>query len=234
MHHTRCPSSFTLNICFPYTSQCEIAAAANVILAGLAEGALSQEDVNGALVNGLMLTRTVAAGGAAYAPDDAPLDLLIRTSGERRLSDFLTWQSVWSTPRTAAPMIAFSSAMWPTFSLLDLVPILLRYCRTRGGAQEEDACADDEEASLTATARAFLARHHCQGGGTALAGEGRSGSRADASAGERPLVAAAQMHTLPASLAAPRVVRRKEGHRCMVGVDRALAGKVPLLSSDQP
>ena len=48
------------------------------------------------------------------------MDLLIRTSGESRLSDFLLWQS-------ATAQIAFVPALWPEFSYLDLLGAVVDY-----------------------------------------------------------------------------------------------------------
>ncbi|KAL9652832.1 hypothetical protein ABK040_010864 [Willaertia magna] len=47
-------------------------------------------------------------------------DIIVRTSGETRLSDFLTWQSEKS-------MIYFSTLLWPEFSFWQLVSIILQY-----------------------------------------------------------------------------------------------------------
>lgn len=48
-----------------------------------------------------------------YAPDVPPVDLIIRTSGEQRLSGFLTWQSIYSE-------LYFLEKYWPDFSEHDL------------------------------------------------------------------------------------------------------------------
>jgi len=48
-----------------------------------------------------------------YAPDMSDPDLLIRTSGERRLSNFLLWQCAYSE-------LVFSEALWPDFGKADL------------------------------------------------------------------------------------------------------------------
>jgi undecaprenyl diphosphate synthase len=45
-----------------------------------------------------------------YAPEMREPDLLIRTSGERRLSNFLIWQSAYSE-------LVFSEALWPDFDM---------------------------------------------------------------------------------------------------------------------
>ncbi len=44
--------------------------------------------------------------------ESPPVDLVIRTSGETRLSDFLLWQS-------ALAQLCFVPTLWPDFSFLD-------------------------------------------------------------------------------------------------------------------
>ncbi|HEY6808461.1 MAG TPA: polyprenyl diphosphate synthase [Gemmatimonadales bacterium] len=51
-----------------------------------------------------------AIGAGALLPD---VDLLIRTGGERRLSDFLLWESAYAE-------LVFSDVMWPDFTAADL------------------------------------------------------------------------------------------------------------------
>jgi len=50
---------------------------------------------------------------ALYAPEMRDADMVIRTSGERRLSNFLLWQSAYSE-------LYFSETLWPDFGLEDL------------------------------------------------------------------------------------------------------------------
>ncbi len=52
-----------------------------------------------------------------YAPEMAEPDLLIRTSGERRLSNFLLWQCAYSE-------LVFSDTLWPDFDRDDLAAAL--------------------------------------------------------------------------------------------------------------
>jgi undecaprenyl diphosphate synthase len=52
-----------------------------------------------------------------YAPDMSEPDLLIRTSGERRLSNFLLWQCAYSE-------LVFSEPLWPDFAKADLAAAL--------------------------------------------------------------------------------------------------------------
>ena len=51
--------------------------------------------------------------GCLYAPDMHDPDLIIRTGGERRLSNFLLWQSAYSE-------LVFSDRLWPDFGREDL------------------------------------------------------------------------------------------------------------------
>jgi undecaprenyl diphosphate synthase len=52
-----------------------------------------------------------------YAPEMTDPDILIRTSGERRLSNYLLWQSAYSE-------LVFSDVLWPDFSKADLAAAL--------------------------------------------------------------------------------------------------------------
>jgi undecaprenyl diphosphate synthase len=48
---------------------------------------------------------------------EAPVDLLIRTGGERRLSDFLLWESAYAE-------LVFVDTFWPDFGRKDLLAVL--------------------------------------------------------------------------------------------------------------
>lgn len=52
-----------------------------------------------------------------------PLDILVRTSGVRRLSDFMLWQCAADT------QIQFVSCYWPDFGIREFLPIILDYQR---------------------------------------------------------------------------------------------------------
>ena len=66
-----------------------------------------------------------------YAPEMSDPDLVIRTSGEQRLSNFLLWQSAYSE-------FLFSDRLWPDFGRSDLEAALQEYSsrRRRFGARE--------------------------------------------------------------------------------------------------
>src|SRR3954466_5906099 len=60
-----------------------------------------------------------------YAPEMHAPDLVIRTSGEQRLSNYLLWQSAYSE-------LHFTDVLWPDFSRADLEEALAAYdARTR-------------------------------------------------------------------------------------------------------
>ncbi|EMD38029.1 hypothetical protein CERSUDRAFT_93552 [Gelatoporia subvermispora B] len=100
-----------LNLCMPYASSDEMATAVqSAVNKGLAaEDDITVEDIDSQLMTTL-----------GRSP---PLDLLIRTSGVKRLSDFLLWQCCENT------QLQFSPTYWPDFGLWDIVPMLLDYQR---------------------------------------------------------------------------------------------------------
>jgi undecaprenyl diphosphate synthase len=100
---TRANTGLTLVIAFNYGSRAEIARAARRLAEEVAQGRLDPEDITPERVAGALDT-----GGL---PDP---DLLIRTSGEMRLSNFLLWQSAYTE-------LVFLDAYWPDFGreLLD-------------------------------------------------------------------------------------------------------------------
>ena len=62
------------------------------------------------------------------APTDSPdVDLLIRTGGEQRLSDFLLWESAYAE-------LWFTDTPWPDFTGDDLALATARFARSTNGA----------------------------------------------------------------------------------------------------
>jgi len=88
-------TGMTLTVAFDYGSRAEITHAARRMRASGAEPSV------GTLSNFL------------YEPDLPPVDVLIRTSGEVRVSNFMLWQA-------AGAPIYFSTNTWPDFSVEDL------------------------------------------------------------------------------------------------------------------
>jgi undecaprenyl diphosphate synthase len=98
-----------LTIALSYGGRAEIAAAARAIAAAVQQGKLAPEAVDEAMVARHLLT--------ADMPDP---DLVIRTSGEQRISNFLLWQ-------TAYAEFVFTSTLWPDFGKADLEKALRDY-----------------------------------------------------------------------------------------------------------
>ncbi|GJE99907.1 undecaprenyl diphosphate synthase family protein [Phanerochaete sordida] len=109
---TRKNNKAILNICMPYASRDDIASAVQTA----AEKAVESDnyDITEDDVDAYMSTSAVGS---------PPVDILVRTSGVKRLSDYMTWQSCEDT------QIQFSSRYWPDFGLWDFVPIILDYQR---------------------------------------------------------------------------------------------------------
>jgi tritrans,polycis-undecaprenyl-diphosphate synthase [geranylgeranyl-diphosphate specific] len=94
-----------LNFAFAYGGRAEIVDAAKVIAEKVRDGELKVEDVDETTFEKYLYT--------AHMPKQEP-DLIIRTSGEERLSGFLLWQSAYSE-------LAFLDVYWPDFRLIDLL-----------------------------------------------------------------------------------------------------------------
>lgn len=94
-----------LQLAINYSGQVEIVDAVRALmLRGMGAGGVTEE--------------TIAAH--LYSPEVQPPDLIIRTSGEQRLSGFLTWQSAYSE-------LYFLKKHWPDFSQTDLDEALTWY-----------------------------------------------------------------------------------------------------------
>jgi undecaprenyl diphosphate synthase len=88
---------FVLQVAFNYGSQADIVDAARAFAQRVADGQASPADLDEAAFEGLLST----------APAGAP-DLIIRTSGERRLSNFLLWECAYSE-------LVFQDVLWPDY-----------------------------------------------------------------------------------------------------------------------
>jgi undecaprenyl diphosphate synthase len=106
---TRDNDGLTLVVAFNYGARQELMRAARRIAEAAAAGRLSPADVT---------VDTVA--GFLDAPDLPDPDLIIRTSGEQRLSNFLLWQSAYSE-------LVFVPAYWPDFDRAALEGAIREY-----------------------------------------------------------------------------------------------------------
>ena len=98
-----------LNIAVNYGGRNEIADAAKQAAVMVAEGKIKVEDIDDKLLSGLM-----------YHPELPDPDLIIRTAGEMRLSNFLLWEAAYSE-------YYCTQTLWPDFSKDNLVDAILGY-----------------------------------------------------------------------------------------------------------
>lgn len=124
---TKNNSEAILNVAFSYTAQDEMTHSINQIVTGLRKGVLNDDDVNLALFNKCLYTR-----------DSPAPELIIRTSGEKRLSDFLLSQGAWS-------YLHFTGVLWPELSAWDFLWSIFKYqvfSNSLNKAREEAAAND--------------------------------------------------------------------------------------------
>ena len=109
-------------IAMNYGSRDEITRGMKKMAQDVADGKLSPEDVTEDRISGYLDT--------AGVPDP---DLLIRTSGEQRLSNFLMWQMAYTE-------FYFTDVAWPDFHKAELIQAIEKYNqrdRRYGGVKEE-------------------------------------------------------------------------------------------------
>ena len=100
-----------LNVAFSYTSREEVCSAVKKVSKAVEDGILKPSDINESVLERCLYT------GFSPRPE-----LLVRTSGEVRLSDFLLWQSCYS-------VTYFSDVLWPEFSLNNLLMAIFYFQR---------------------------------------------------------------------------------------------------------
>jgi len=113
---TRHNNRAILNLCMPYTARDDITSAVQSAV----RHALDQPEPN---ILPEITEKDIEARLMTSMVDSPPLDILIRTSGVNRLSDFLLWQCCENT------QLQFIPTYWPEFGLWDFIPIILDYQR---------------------------------------------------------------------------------------------------------
>jgi undecaprenyl diphosphate synthase len=97
----------TLAVCFNYGGQLEIADALKKIV----QSGVASEDITPELITENL-----------YVPEVPSLDLIVRTSGEQRMSNFMLWRSAYSE-------FLFLEKLWPDMTKDDVTAILEEYSR---------------------------------------------------------------------------------------------------------
>jgi undecaprenyl diphosphate synthase len=106
---TRGGTRLQLNLAISYSSRAEIARAARRLADDVRQGRLALEDVD-----------EEALGQRLYTAGLPDPDLLIRTSGEQRISNFLLWQLAYTE-------LYITPVLWPDFGRTQLFEALLDY-----------------------------------------------------------------------------------------------------------
>ena len=112
MAETANNTGMVLNFAFNYGSRREITAGVQEITRQVKAGKINPSDIDEKMVSDHLLTHSLT-------PYDDP-DLLIRTSGEERLSNFLLWQMAYTE-------FSFSNKLWPDFDKYDLENLVKDY-----------------------------------------------------------------------------------------------------------
>ena len=99
----------TLTFAFNYGGRAELVDAARAIATEAANGQLNPNKINDRV-----LARHL------YAPDMPDPDVLVRTSGEYRISNFLLWQLAYAE-------LVFTDVLWPDFRRADLFAAIREY-----------------------------------------------------------------------------------------------------------
>ena len=98
-----------LNIAVNYGGQDEIVHAAKALAAEVKAGDLSPDEITAAAISSRL-----------YTEDQPPVDLILRPSGEYRLSNFLIWQAAYAE-------YVFMDVLWPDFTEDDMDKALMEY-----------------------------------------------------------------------------------------------------------
>jgi undecaprenyl diphosphate synthase len=111
---TRENSGVNLTIALSYGGRAEIVAAVRAIATKAVDGTVPPEEISEEVISRHLFTADI--------PDP---DLLIRTSGEQRISNFLLWQCAYSE-------LVFTKTLWPDFGPADLEQAIADFgCRER-------------------------------------------------------------------------------------------------------
>ncbi|MDE6727488.1 MAG: di-trans,poly-cis-decaprenylcistransferase, partial [Oscillospiraceae bacterium] len=102
-------TGFIAGVALNYGGRAEICNAARILAKKCVSGELSADDIT-----------EESMGEALYTSEMPPLDLVIRPSGEQRLSNFMIWQAAYAE-------FVFMDVLWPDFKKKDLEYAIKEY-----------------------------------------------------------------------------------------------------------
>ena len=127
MDHTAQNDAMTMVVALSYSSRWEITEAVRQLAAKAANGEVNPQDIDEQTVSDAMTT--------AFMPDP---DLLIRTGGELRISNYLLWQIAYSE-------LYFCDTYWPDFKEEDLHRAIEDYQKRQRRYGKTEAQVSEEE-----------------------------------------------------------------------------------------
>ncbi len=120
---TAAATGLTLNVALNYGGQHELTQAMREIAKEVAAGKISPDAIDEGVVESHL-----------YTAGQPPVDLIIRPSGEYRLSNFMIWQAAYAE-------YVFMDTLWPDFSAKELDKALAAYAKRSRRFGAEDAKA---------------------------------------------------------------------------------------------
>ncbi len=129
MCHTAANTAMTMVVALSYSSRWELTEAARAIAQDVKDGKLSPAEIGEETVAQHLAT--------AFMPDP---DLLIRTGGEQRISNYLLWQIAYSE-------LYFCDTYWPDFSEADLQAAILSFQNRQRRFGKTEAQVQDDAAN---------------------------------------------------------------------------------------
>ena len=132
--HTKDNATMTMVVALSYSSRWEITKAVQDIVTDVKAGKISEQEICEDMVSNYLQT--------AFMPDP---DLLIRTGGEVRVSNYLLWQIAYSE-------LYFCDTFWPDFAEEDLYRAIANYqSRQRRFGKTEQQIEDQNKLANNST-----------------------------------------------------------------------------------
>ncbi len=125
-----------MTLALGYGSRCELVSVVNKLITDNSKKIVTEDDIQNAL----------------YIPDLGNVDLMIRTGGDHRLSNFLLWQMAYAE-------FFFSDTQWPNFKANEFRSIINNFAKRerRFGNVDRSLSLDDARADATSNRKSIVA-----------------------------------------------------------------------------